>query len=147
MYLCCIIIAISLHIIGAYTLKPCTKVSCGIQYVKPRMHSNSNSDSDSNDLYKDKLYGVNNFGDIIGGCETDVFINGVTFNPIERIVLTASGNLQRLMSAYYGLPVSVDIIKCENTDADLMIYDREVNLIVSNKIFCNAKGMHVHIHV
>lgn len=35
-------------------------------------------------------------GDIMGGCYTDISIKG-PFTPIERIVLTANGNLQRIM--------------------------------------------------
>jgi hypothetical protein len=45
--------------------------------------------------------GADNFGDIMGGCETHVMLGG-SFTPMERVVLTANGNLQRIMSAYYG---------------------------------------------
>jgi hypothetical protein len=46
-------------------------------------------------------------GDIMqGSCETSVFISG-NFSNIERIVLTANGNLQRIMSAYYGMNRSI----------------------------------------
>ena len=35
-------------------------------------------------------------GDIMGGCETRVIIGG-SFNSIERVILSANGNLQRIM--------------------------------------------------
>ncbi|CAO3583395.1 unnamed protein product [Absidia cylindrospora] len=34
-----------------------------------------------------------------------------SFTPLERMILQASGNLQRLISAYYNVPSHVDIIK------------------------------------
>jgi len=41
-------------------------------------------------------YGENNFGDITGGLETLVMVGG-SFSPMERIVISANGNLQRIM--------------------------------------------------
>ena len=35
-------------------------------------------------------------GDIMGGCETSVSVAG-SFSPMERVVLSANGNLQRIM--------------------------------------------------
>ena len=35
-------------------------------------------------------------GDIMGGCETSVSVIG-SFAPMERVVLSANGNLQRIM--------------------------------------------------
>jgi hypothetical protein len=35
-------------------------------------------------------------GDIMGGCETSVSIAGA-FTPMERVVISANGNLQRIM--------------------------------------------------
>jgi len=71
--------------------------------------------------------GQNNFGDIMGepsGIETYITLgeSGDRFTALERIVLTANGNLQRIMSAYYGAPVVVDIIKCKSIKD--MLYDR-----------------------
>lgn len=43
-------------------------------------------------------------GDIMGGRETEVFVEG-SFSPMERIVLSANGNLQRIMryvKLFYG---------------------------------------------
>ena len=42
-------------------------------------------------------------GDIMGGCETSVSVAG-SFSPMERVVLSANGNLQRIMR--YRLRVS-----------------------------------------
>ena len=67
----------------------------------------------------------------MGGCETNVIING-KFSPLERIILTANGNLQRIMSAYYGAPVIVDVIKTSRLENKC--YDRKVNLLVNDKV-------------
>lgn len=85
-------------------------------------------------------YGANNFGDIMGGCETHIIVGG-SFTPMERVVLTANGNLQRIMSAYYGAPVSVDVKKCNKVNSSYdMLYDREVDLIMGGQVFCTAVG-------
>ena len=62
----------------------------------------------------DTTYGQNNFGDLMvkSGLETSVVIDG-SYEPLERVVLTANGNLQRIMSAYYGSSVVVDVLKCD----------------------------------
>jgi len=52
--------------------------------------------------YDSVIYGPDSFGDIIFSKKTDIsFLRGA-FSPVERIVLTANGNLQRILSAYYG---------------------------------------------
>ncbi len=89
-------------------------------------------------------FGPNNFGDIMGGpsgIETYITLgeSGDRFTALERIVLTANGNLQRIMSAYYGAPVVVDIIKCDLIKD--MVYDREVNLVSNGYVFCKAIGV------
>ena len=38
----------------------------------------------------------NHFGDIMSHIQTEVLLNG-DFSPLERIVLTANGNLQRIL--------------------------------------------------
>ncbi|KAG0210101.1 hypothetical protein BGX33_005131 [Mortierella sp. NVP41] len=69
------------------------------------------------------------------------------FTGFERILLTANGNLQRLISAYFNEVVTVTIV--ENKEVPLLPTDgpdvlarfqREVNLLCNNKIFCNAKS-------
>ena len=93
---------------------------------------------------EDSFFGVNKFGadtfgDIVGGCETNTHVNG-TYSSMERVVITSNGNLQRIMSAYYGSPVKVHIKHCEliNKANDMAIYEREVDLVVQGNIFCNA---------
>jgi chorismate-pyruvate lyase len=89
-------------------------------------------------MKSEQVYGQNNFGDLLGGCETRVDVGTGEFSPLERIVLSANGNLQRIMSAYFGLSVKVNILKCDKIGA--MEYDREVTLEVDNKVFCTAVG-------
>ena len=92
-------------------------------------------------------YGEDNFGDIMLkdqiGCETDISISS-EFSSVERMVLTANGNLQRIMSAYYGSPIKVKVLKSEPIlrenikDRLVVTYDREVELLVNGRKFCNA---------
>lgn len=83
--------------------------------------------------------GPNNFGDLMGkgGRETSVVVDN-SYAPLERVVLTANGNLQRIMSAYYGASVMVEVLLCERVQD--RVYDREVNLLMDGQKFCNAKG-------
>ena len=83
--------------------------------------------------------GPNNFGDLMdkGGCETTIVVDGA-YAPLERVVLTANGNLQRIMSAYYGASVVVDVLLCDKIAE--RVYDREVDLLMGGQKFCNAKG-------
>ncbi|KAF9581352.1 hypothetical protein BGW38_001666 [Lunasporangiospora selenospora] len=83
------------------------------------------------------------FGDII---ETSLTLPD-GFTGFERILLTANGNLQRLISAYFNKPVAVTIL--DNTQvplhpdddpAVLARFQREVNLLCNNKVVCNAKS-------
>lgn len=83
-------------------------------------------------------YGENNFGDIMGGCETHVTIDG-SLLPMERVALTANGNLQRIMSAHYDAPVYVHVLKCDRLNATT--FDRHVKLVVGERTFCTAVGV------
>lgn len=60
------------------------------------------------------------------------------FTPLERIALSAEGDLQRIISSYYNSAVSVDIKHC--TEMEPGIFDREVDLSVKGKVFCTAKS-------
>ncbi|KAJ3131523.1 hypothetical protein HK101_004704 [Irineochytrium annulatum] len=94
------------------------------------------------------------------------------FSPIERILLTANGNVQRILSAYYNLPVTVRILRNDRlplpsstTETPLLngtngtssppespsaptpplaIFDRVVQLIVDARVVCLASSV-VHI--
>ena len=73
----------------------------------------------------------------MGNFETDIQIHG-EFSPFERVILTANGNLQRIMSAYYGAPVHVKINKCNRVGDET--FDREVDIYVGEYAFCRAMG-------
>ncbi|KAF9109090.1 hypothetical protein BGX27_008017 [Mortierella sp. AM989] len=86
------------------------------------------------------------FGDIMSKRDTSLTLPD-GFSGFERILLTANGNLQRLISAYFNKTVSVEIL--ENTQVPLKTdedpsviarFQREVNLLCNNKIVCNAKS-------
>lgn len=70
------------------------------------------------------------------------------FSPLERILLAANGNLQRILSAYYNAPVTVQVIKClRSPDSPCtptpdrpVIYDRLVSLHCLNSVFCLASS-------
>ncbi|KAJ3103358.1 hypothetical protein HDU97_010196 [Phlyctochytrium planicorne] len=52
-------------------------------------------------------------GDIMSSRETAIRLPDI-FSPLERILLTANGNVQRILSAYHNAPVTISII--ENTE-------------------------------
>ncbi|CAG8792853.1 16310_t:CDS:2 [Dentiscutata erythropus] len=68
---------------------------------------------------------------------------------MERICLTANGNLQRVLSSWFNKPIKVQIIKNDNipichekftanTNPIIQRFDREVNLLCEGKVVCNA---------
>ena len=85
-------------------------------------------------------------------------------SPLERIALTANGNLQRIFSSYYDAPVHVIVDQCQLRPSSSMsisqplsetlpskskpnsepaptppaIWDRSVHLSVHNQTFCTA---------
>ncbi|KAI8870508.1 hypothetical protein GQ42DRAFT_134709, partial [Ramicandelaber brevisporus] len=86
-------------------------------------------------------------------------------SPFERIFLTCNGNLQRVLSAYYNQPVSIDIVynnpitdpiernaaliklreaaaglssNVPPVDDDALLFDRRVHLVVCGKVACVA---------
>ncbi|KAI8904115.1 hypothetical protein EDD86DRAFT_260444 [Gorgonomyces haynaldii] len=61
------------------------------------------------------------------------------FTPLERIVLTANGNLQRILSSYFNHNVSVDIVRnVMSTDNQSIVFDRMVYLKCQGKTLCTA---------
>ncbi|KAL6063923.1 Mu-NS [Balamuthia mandrillaris] len=80
------------------------------------------------------------FGDILAPREIATTLPE-GYNGLERIVLAANGNLQRIMSAYYNSKVTVQILKSERRAGESNVYDRDVNLLCKGKIFCNAKSV------
>lgn len=71
----------------------------------------------------------------------DVF--GIT-HPLDRMALTANGNLQRLVSSYYDAPVQVVVDRCSHIvdavdwSAAEQVWERRVHLTVHNQTFCTA---------
>lgn len=49
------------------------------------------------------------------------------------------------MSAYYGSTVYVQVKHCEKVSNEIMLYEREADILVGNKVFCNAKGRVRHL--
>mmetsp|Transcript_15767 Transcript_15767/g.18661 ORF Transcript_15767/g.18661 Transcript_15767/m.18661 type:complete len:406 (+) Transcript_15767:76-1293(+) len=64
-------------------------------------------------------------------------------SPIDRIALTANGNMQRIVSSFYDAPVHVYVEKCRQrcTTSDAKIWDRTVHLSVFNQVFCKATSV------
>ncbi|CAG8625515.1 10598_t:CDS:2 [Acaulospora colombiana] len=102
----------------------------------------------------------NNFIDKISSRETSLILPD-EFSGLERICLTANGNLQRILSAWFNKPVKIHVVKnipidntnpvlksfdnyeiidnnCDDNDPVLRRYDREVKLVCENKTLCNA---------
>eukprot|EP00752_Nemacystus_decipiens_P004105 g3755.t1 len=87
--------------------------------------------------------GSPHFGDIMGrgeghrgGQEGSLLRH---FDAMERVVLTANGNLQRVISSYYDSPVTVDITYCREVQPS--VYEREVEISVFGRVFCIAKSL------
>ena len=78
------------------------------------------------------------FGDIMSSRETQVTLSG-EFSPLERILLTANGNLQRIISAYFNSKVTVKIIQNECVSECMpMKFQRSVELVCDGKVKCVA---------
>ena len=81
------------------------------------------------------------FGDIMSHRETCVELPK-DFLPLERILLTANGNVQRILSAYFNTKVSVEIIsniQILSTKKE-QVFDRKVELRIYDQstIVCEA---------
>ena len=70
-----------------------------------------------------------------------------TFSPLQRVLLTANGNVQRIISSYYNAPVNVDILynRKESSAHEKSVFTRSVNIRVKDQICCRAVST-VHIH-
>jgi len=72
--------------------------------------------------------------------------NTTQLTPLERIVLNADGNLQRIFSSFYNSPVFVHVDLCKHREIPeslYEIYDRISHLSVNNKVFCTAKTVFI----
>lgn len=72
-------------------------------------------------------------------------------NPLDRLLLTANGNMQRLVSSYYDAPVSVVVDYCEPIQRKTQkgrlqiktthkVWRRQVQLKIFGESFCIAKS-------
>ena len=61
-----------------------------------------------------------------------------SFAPLERVLLTANGNLQRIISSYYNCTVTVRLIHNRNVAGRPGAFDREVRLYCRGQDFCTA---------
>lgn len=100
-------------------------------------------------------------GDIMArGLQTETFVDALTgsngnatnlvaafglTNPLDRLVLTANGNLQRLIASYYDADVSVRVEECSFRQDHPHVWDRTVYLKVLGVEFCRAES-EVTIH-
>lgn len=101
----------------------------------------------------------NNFGDIMSPSVADadiLFREGLVTstrqslaklynlpNPLDRMAVTANGNLQRLISSYYDAPVNVVVEDCQQLD--IQSWKRKVHLQVHGNTFCTADST-VQVH-
>lgn len=54
------------------------------------------------------------------------------FTPLERIAVSAEGDLQRIVASYYNAAVAVAIKRCEEVEPG--VFDREVDLSVKGQV-------------
>lgn len=77
------------------------------------------------------------FGDIMG-LETISILAG-NYTPLERIILTANGNLQRIFSAYFNAKIVVNVKRNDfYNDGDHLRIERTVILECSGRELCTA---------
>ncbi|KAJ1644534.1 hypothetical protein J3B02_006454 [Coemansia erecta] len=94
---------------------------------------------------KNDKYEPNHFGDVMSQRETSCMLPAVFKNPVQRIMLMANGNLQRVLSAYYNMPVSVEVLLNEPSDTRQLKerrlpvrFDRVINLVCNGTVVCTA---------
>ncbi|KAI8330060.1 hypothetical protein BC941DRAFT_518341 [Chlamydoabsidia padenii] len=68
-----------------------------------------------------------------------------SFTPLERMILQASGNLQRLISAYYNIPSRVEILNntvvTNNQHVPHMQYDRKARIYFGDLLAYEADSI------
>mmetsp|Transcript_5899 Transcript_5899/g.9180 ORF Transcript_5899/g.9180 Transcript_5899/m.9180 type:complete len:392 (+) Transcript_5899:1063-2238(+) len=94
----------------------------------------------------------NHYGDVMAGMDTAVSVNRKGLSPFERVLATANGNVQRLLSSYLNEPVVVEIIDTGSLssggeDLDGWRYNRRVILSrvtagdQENEALCDAQSV------
>jgi len=75
-------------------------------------------------------------------------------NPLDRMAVTANGNLQRLFSSYYDAPVVVEVEHCTRQQpvspvggnpSQPAAWDRRVLLKIFDQTFCTADSV-IYVH-
>lgn len=86
------------------------------------------------------MVSTDHLGDLLGvSLETDVSIlSRESFTPMQRVALTANGNLQRILSSYHNRPVKVQVLRNEQVKSG--VYEREVILTIDNEPCCVANS-------
>ena len=76
--------------------------------------------------------------------QTEILLSG-PFSPLERVVISADGNLQRIMSAYYNAPIQVEILNCEEIEESQ--FQRTVELSVLKEVSLESNTISNDNHV
>lgn len=81
-----------------------------------------------------------NYGDIMSGTtvQTTVDDSEYSFTPFQRVLITANGNIQRLVSSYFN--TAVDVVVGITKRTGFGTYERVVELKCHDKTFCVAKS-------
>lgn len=64
-------------------------------------------------------------------------ISPLDFTPLQRILLTANGNVQRILSSYYHKSIRVEVLKWENVNVN----DNVISNSMKNDDNCDDNGM------
>ncbi len=63
------------------------------------------------------------------------------FSPMQRILLTANGNVQRILSAFYNDTVTVRVIRNDARKEALRVFDRKVEIVCCDKVPITLKSL------
>jgi hypothetical protein len=78
------------------------------------------------------------FGDLMAANQTYTAVPMGGFTPMERILLTANGNVQRIVSSFYNTDVHVHVIS--NMKNSFGGYDRQISMTIAGHQFLVAKS-------
>lgn len=73
--------------------------------------SDAGESEEANDLPDVPKSVPNHYGDVMAGTSTSVNVHDGRFRPFERVLLTANGNVQRLLSSFLNEPVDVHVLE------------------------------------
>ncbi|CAE8584105.1 unnamed protein product [Polarella glacialis] len=78
------------------------------------------------------------FGDLMSGTVTSMLLPS-GFSPKQRILITANGNVERLLSSYYNSPVTTCVM-LNNRRSESDVYDRQIAMLVDGRQLMLAKS-------